>query len=216
MYCQTNWLKPRLLFPTFYFTATVLLRVHAYENSTFHNKIKNMTSLAENKKHDMEQSILYYEPMDEGYKNHDEFNKRENTKTALAQAIDITVQLASGTFQASRNRKCFDNLQELMTRHNIPINASMYRHVLSDGELLRLGLLASIALISPWDQDPGSKHLIISDQGVLIEAYHPSSSESDIMLCVVCSLLAVIVMFHVTGAQLKYVTTLNSATSSKG
>ena len=48
----------------------------------------------------------------------------------------------------------------------IPKNASMYWHVLSDCELLRLGLLASIALISPWDQDPGSKHLIKPDQGV--------------------------------------------------
>ena len=88
-----------------------------------------------------------------------------------------------------------------MTRSGIPTAAHALRSNLSDAELVRVGLLASIALISPWDQDASTGRLLISEEGVLLEAYRPSTSESDIMLCVVCSLLAIIVMFHVAGAQ---------------
>jgi len=116
---------------------------------------------------------------------------------AFGKAIDQTVALASGTLLASKNKRCFENLEALMIRNRIPTTAAALRFNLSDAELLRLGLLASIALISPWDQHPMDGRLLISDRGVLLEAYHPSTSESDIMLCVVCSLLAIIIMFHV-------------------
>jgi len=116
---------------------------------------------------------------------------------AFGKAIDKTVALASGTLLASKNKRCFENLEALMIRNRIPTTAAALRFNLSDAELLRLGLLASIALISPWDQHPMDGRLLISDRGVLLEAYHPSTSESDIMLCVVCSLLAIIIMFHV-------------------
>jgi len=124
---------------------------------------------------------------------------------AMEGAVDTTVALASGTAQASLNAQCMASLRELMQRQNISTEPSVLRHSLSDEELLRLGLLAAIALISPWKQEAGSSRLLLSDEGGLLRAYHPSSSESDIMLCVVCSLLAIIIMFHVTGAQQQYV-----------
>jgi len=116
---------------------------------------------------------------------------------ALGEAMDQTVALASGTLLASRNKRCFQSLEALMIRNNIPTTASGLRQNLSDAALLRIGLLASIALISPWDQHPLNGLLLISDRGVLLEAHHPSTSESDIMLCVVCALLAIIIIFHV-------------------
>lgn len=129
----------------------------------------------------------------------------EDDQVLLANAMDMTVKLASGARQASQNKRCFESLKALMIRNNIPSTVEGMRMNLTDAELLRIGILASIALISPWDQDPMSGRLLISDHGVLLEAYHPSTSESDIMLCVVCSLLAVIIMFHVTNAQQQFV-----------
>jgi hypothetical protein len=118
---------------------------------------------------------------------------------AFGEAMDRTVALSSGTLMASKNKRCFASMEALMIRNNIPTTASELRHNLTDAELLRIGLLASIALISPWDQHPLTGRLLISDRGVLLEAYHPSTSESDIMLCVVCALLGIIIMFHVGG-----------------
>ena len=155
--------------------------------------------------------------------NHNNDNYDENLM--LSEAMDSVVQLASGASMASKNRRCYQNLQALMIRNEMPISAAYMRQNMSDTELLRIGLLAAIALISPWDQNPSSGlslyvclclkrrkrllrsrkylagHFLRSDHGVLLEAYHPSTSESDIMLCVVCSLLAIIIMFHVTTAQ---------------
>lgn len=121
---------------------------------------------------------------------------------AFYEAIDRTIELSSGATSASRVPICVQSLKDLMVRAGIPMDADRLRGNLTDAELLRLGLLASIALISPWDQNPQSgKFFIAEHSGVLVEAFHPSSSESDIMLCVVCSLLAVIVMFHVTNTS---------------
>jgi hypothetical protein len=123
----------------------------------------------------------------------------------LEAAIDSTVALASGAAFPSQNQRCLDSLTELMLRNNVSTSADELRYNLTDEGLLRLGLLASIALISPWDQNPTTGHFYISEEGILAQAYHPSTSESDIMLCVVCSLLAIIVMFHITSAQQLFV-----------
>jgi len=129
-----------------------------------------------------------------------------NSSNAFNEAVDKTMELASGAGNVSRVGICMQSLEDLMIRGGIPKDAAVLRNNLTDAELLRLGLLASIALISPWNQNPENGKFIISEQGgVLIEAFHPSASESDIMLCVVCSLLAIIVMFHVTHAQTQYV-----------
>ena len=125
----------------------------------------------------------------------------EDEEKALLEALDQTLTLASGSLYPSQNVHCVQNMKALMNRSGMPINPLELRHNLTDAALLRLSLLASIALISPWDQDPVTGYLLISNQGVMVEAYHPSASESDIMLCAVCSLLAIIVMFHVTAAQ---------------
>lgn len=126
--------------------------------------------------------------------------------TAFHEAIDNTVSLASGASAASSSPMCVQSLQDLMIRGHVPMTAEELRYNLTDAQLLRLALLASIAMISPWDQDPDTGHFMISEtDGILVEAFHPSTSESDIMLCVVCTLLAVIVMFHVTTAQKQFV-----------
>jgi hypothetical protein len=122
------------------------------------------------------------------------------------EAVDSTVELSSGAGMASRVPVCVQSLEDLMIRAGISTDASVLRGNWTDAQLLRLGLLASIALISPWDQNPDTGRFLISEPGgVLVEAYHPSESESDIMLCVVCSLLAVIVMFHITHAQVQFI-----------
>lgn len=130
----------------------------------------------------------------------------EEVELPLHAAVDSVVELSSGAGRASRVPLCVQSLEELMLRGGIPRDADVLRSNWTDAQLLRLGLLASIALISPWDQNPRTGLFRISEHGgVLVEAFHPSESESDIMLCVVCALLAVIVMFHVTHAQAQFV-----------
>ena len=131
---------------------------------------------------------------------------QEEEVSTFKAAVDGTVELSSGATQASRSPICVQSLKELMIRGSIPATAHELRNNLTDAQLVRIGLLASIALISPWDQNPDTGRFFISEKGgVLVEAFHPSTSESDIMLCVVCSLLAIIVMFHVTNAQKHFV-----------
>jgi hypothetical protein len=123
---------------------------------------------------------------------------------ALSEAIDSTLSFLSGSGNPSNNTYCVQNIKELMIRNGIQPSINYIRNNITDAQILRLGVLASIALISPWNQDTQGK-FTITDRGVLVEEYHPSSSESDIMLCVVCTLLAIIVLFHVTSAQHQYV-----------
>ena len=123
---------------------------------------------------------------------------------ALSEAIDSTLSFLSGSGNPSNNTYCVQNIKELMIRNGIPPSINYIRNNITDAQILRLGVLASIALISPWNQDAQGK-FTITDRGVLVEEYHPSSTESDIMLCVVCTLLAIIVLFHVTSAQHQYV-----------
>jgi hypothetical protein len=123
---------------------------------------------------------------------------------AFSEAMDLTLSFLSKSGSPSNNSHCAQNMKELMTRNGILPSAAYLKNNMTDSQLLRLGLLASIALISPWNQDAQGK-FSITDRGILVEDYHPSSAESDIMLCVVCTLLAIIVLFHVTSAQQQYV-----------
>lgn len=127
-----------------------------------------------------------------------------NGEEGLAEAMDNTLALLSGGGRPSNNSFCVQNMKELMLRNSIQPLADHLRHNLTDAQLLRLGMLAAIALISPWNQDTEGKFLM-TDRGILMDDYHPSSSESDIMLCVVCTLLGIILLFHVTSAQSRYV-----------
>ncbi len=122
----------------------------------------------------------------------------------LGEAMDASLSLLSGTGSPSNNTLCAQNIRELMIRNGIAPSADSLRANLTDAQLMRLGILASIALISPWNQDAEGR-FFITDRGILVEDYHPSSSESDIMLCIVCVLLAIIVLFHVNSAQQQYV-----------
>lgn len=123
---------------------------------------------------------------------------------SLGEAIDSTLVFLSASGNPSNNTFCVQNIRELMIRNSIHPSIDYLRNNITDAQLLRLGMLASIALISPWKQNAEGK-FIITDRGILVDEYHPSSSESDIMLCVVCTLLAIIVLFHVTSAQHHYV-----------
>lgn len=122
---------------------------------------------------------------------------------AFGEALDSTLSFLSGSGNPSNNTFCVRSIRELMIRSGITPSVRYLRNNITDAQILRIGILASIALISPWNQDTQGK-FTISDRGILIEEYHPSSSESDIMLCVVCTLLAIIVLFHVTSAQYQY------------
>jgi hypothetical protein len=123
---------------------------------------------------------------------------------AFSEAMDLTLSFLSMSGSPSNNSFCVQNMKELMTRNGIIPSVLYLKNNLTDSQLLRMGILASIALISPWNQDAQGK-FSITDRGILVEDYHPSSVESDIMLCVVCTLLAIIVLFHVTSAQQQYV-----------
>ena len=124
---------------------------------------------------------------------------------AFSEAMDSTLSFLSASGNPSNNSFCVQSIKNLMLRNDIPTTLHALKNNMTDAQLMRLGILASIALVSPWNQDKHGK-FIIGDRGELVEDYHISSSESDIMLCVVCTLLAIIVLFHVTAAQQQYAT----------
>ena len=123
---------------------------------------------------------------------------------AFGEAMDSTLSFLSSIGNPSNNTFCIQSIKSLMIRNDISTSVYILKNNITDAQLMRLGILASIALVSPWNQDKDGK-FIIGDRGELMEDYHASSSESDIMLCVVCTLLAIIVLFHVTNAQQQYV-----------
>ena len=110
-------------------------------------------------------------------------------------AVDSLFALQSASVGASQHAAAARALAALLERHEIPASAAALRN-LTDVQLTQVGLLAAIGKLSSWQRDSAGR-LLLDQQGGLLHQYSPAAVESDVMLCLVCTLLAVIVMFHV-------------------
>lgn len=118
--------------------------------------------------------------------------------TLMGKAIAQTFALSSGAAGVQYNAKCQQRIKGLMQRTSIPYNITSLRWNTTDEELLHIAILASIAHISPWQRVVKNPALILlDDSGKLLPLYSISSMESNIMLCVICTLLAVIASIHI-------------------
>ena len=120
---------------------------------------------------------------------------------AWDQAMESTFVLASSSGPVYNSQACSKSVRDLMIRQNIPVTAAGLR-ALEDAELLRIGMLASVACISSWTRDANDTMLQLTDEGQLIDQYLPSTVEVDIMLCIICALLIVIATFHIVPQDL--------------
>ena len=99
------------------------------------------------------------------------------------------------------NPRCVSRVRALMTRNAIPVDVTELRN-LSDVHLMRLGMLAAISHISPWMRDKNDTGCILLDNdGRLSPEHEVSTMESNVMLCIVCALLAVIGAMHIVNMR---------------
>ena len=125
----------------------------------------------------------------------------EGTPDAFTQAFPTVFALRSGTQAIELNTQCTSRVSALMTRNSIPVDISTLRNM-SDAALMRLGILAAVANISPWLRDASGNGLIMLEQdGKLTREHGTASMESNIMLCIVCTLLAVIGAIHIASMR---------------
>lgn len=123
--------------------------------------------------------------------------RAENT-TAFLNAFAKTFALSSGSTGIQYNAQCLQRVRGLMQRHSISTVVSELRWNTTDDDLMRLAILAATAHISPWQRlakDPAL--ILLDDSGKLMPMYAISSMESNILLCVICTLLAVIASIHI-------------------
>ena len=110
--------------------------------------------------------------------------------------------LEGGAQSPTRVGACTRSLRALMVRQRIPWAGADLR-ALPDARLVQLALLAAVAGTNgPWQRDTsgGSDLLLLDENGRLRPAFVPSAVESDVMLCIICALLAVIAAYYYAGA----------------
>lgn len=111
-----------------------------------------------------------------------------------------TFALQSGGQGIGNHSRCTASIQALMRRQGIPTAAASLR-LLSDTELLQLGMLAAVGGISRWERtkpaQASAARLVLDDKGSLVHALSPGAMQNDVMLCVIVSLLSVLLLFHV-------------------
>ena len=118
--------------------------------------------------------------------------------SVFTSAFSKTFALSSGADNVEHNVEALSRIEMLMTRHSIPLNITQLRWNTTDAELMNMAILAAVAHISPWQRLPkNQKMILVEDNGRLLPAYSISSMESNIMLCVICTMLAVIASIHV-------------------
>ena len=106
--------------------------------------------------------------------------------------------LNSKSSYVSGSAACSRSVWDLMVRQSIPVSAAGLRD-LNDTQLLRVAMMASVAGISTWRRDAETDTLFqLTEDGRLVHPYTPNAVETDVMLCVVCTLLVVIAMSHLT------------------
>ena len=116
------------------------------------------------------------------------------------EALNSVFILNSKSSFVSANSQCSQSVLDLMVRQNIPTTAAAIRN-LNESQVLRLAMLASVAGISTWKRDAATdSFFLLTDQGRLVHPYTPNAVETDVMLSVVCILLVVIAMAHLSPA----------------
>ena len=125
----------------------------------------------------------------------------DNETKSFNTAVDSLFILESRSFPVSGQLVCIKALRALLLRQGIPIRLDLLRQM-KDVELYQLALLAALGGASKWNRDSGTNLVVISDDnGALSYPNTPKAVEGDLMLCVVCALLTVIAMHHMTPPQ---------------
>lgn len=115
-------------------------------------------------------------------------------------AMNAAFALSSKSSAVSGNLVCSKSVADLMIRQNIPLQPDALRG-LNDSALLRLAMMASVAGISAWKRDVATNTLFqLTEQGRLVHPYTPNAVETDVMLCIICVLLIIIALFHLTSS----------------
>lgn len=114
---------------------------------------------------------------------------------SFASALDKTFAMQSSSVGASNNEAVTRSVTALMVRHGIPTNAAALRNA-SDERLTQLAMVAAVGSISSWRRS-SEGHFLLDERGALVHMHSAGAVESDIMMCIVCALLAVVVMFHI-------------------
>ena len=125
------------------------------------------------------------------------YSNADDVTDVFKQAFPAVFSLRSRTQAIELNSQCTSRVRALMIRNAIPVDAIGFRNM-SDVDLMRLGMLAAIANISPWLRDSNGSGLIVLDHNGKLTAEHDVGiMESNIMLCIVCTLLGVIGAMHI-------------------
>ncbi len=115
---------------------------------------------------------------------------------AFSVALNATFMLEGGSQSPSRVGACARSLQSLMRRQRIPESAAAMRD-LSDARLVQLAMLAAVAgTTGPWQRDGSTDLLLLDELGRMRPAFVPNQVESDVMLCLICGLLALIAAYY--------------------
>lgn len=115
----------------------------------------------------------------------------------LGAAIDRVFLLEGGTQTAARLPAARARLGALLQRQQIPADAGALR-ALPDDALCRIALLAAVGGASvEWQRDAATDALLLDEHGRMLPAFVPNQVESDVMLCIICALLAVIGVYFV-------------------
>lgn len=115
---------------------------------------------------------------------------------AFSAALNATFTLEGGVQSPTQIGACARSLQSLMRRQRIPETAWELRG-LSDARLVQLALLAAVAgTTGPWQRDGSTDLLLLDELGRLRPAFVPNQVESDVMLCLICALLALIAAYY--------------------
>jgi hypothetical protein len=121
---------------------------------------------------------------------------------AWGDAMNRVFALSSKSSSVSGNFMCTKSIANLMVSQNIPSTAAGLR-ALNDTEILQIAMLASVASISMWKRDaPNNALFQLTEQGRLVSPHTPNAVESDVMLCIICALLIVIAVFHLSPATI--------------
>jgi hypothetical protein len=115
---------------------------------------------------------------------------------AFAGALNAVFTLQSGAGNAADLLLCQKRTLDLMRRQRIPLRVADLR-ALSDVELYRLGIMAAVGGLGQWRRHETTGVLLVDDQGALLRALIPDAVESDVLMCLICALLAVVAMYHV-------------------
>jgi hypothetical protein len=115
---------------------------------------------------------------------------------AFAGALNAAFTLRSGAGNAADLLLCQKRTLDLMRRQRIPLRVADLR-ALSDVELYRIGIMAAVGGLGQWRRHETTGALLVDDRGALVRALIPDTVESDVLMCLICTLLTVIAMYHV-------------------